>query len=159
FPEAWDQRNGDTNRPKLGFLPLGTGNSFLRDFTAEAVEDATRALLTDHARPCDVIRLTHKTGAIHYINILSLGIVADVCHLANRKFKRLGEAGYMLAVVLCLARFHQYDFRLRFDNQKEVEQMRTALLIFNNSKYTGGKMMLAPNADTSDGLIDIVRWT
>ena len=159
FPEAWDRPNGNGTRPRLGFLPLGTGNSFLRDFTEQGVEDATRALLADRSRPCDVIRLTHKTGAIHYINILSLGFVADVCTLANRRFKRLGEAGYMLAVVLCLARFPQYDFRLRFDEEPEVEKMRTALLIFNNSKYTGGKMMLAPNADTSDGLIDIVRWT
>jgi diacylglycerol kinase family enzyme len=37
--------------------------------------------------------------------------------------------------------------------------MRTGLLIFNNSKYTGGKMMLAPPLDTSDGLMGIVRWT
>jgi diacylglycerol kinase family enzyme len=48
---------------------------------------------------------------------------------------------------------------MRLDRSEETDRHRTALLIFNNSKFTGGKMMLAPNADTSDGLIDIVRWS
>jgi YegS/Rv2252/BmrU family lipid kinase len=158
FPEAWDQ-TPDNDPPVLGFLPLGTGNSFLRDFTSEGVEYATQAIIENRAQPCDVIRLTHKAGVLHYINLLSLGFVADVCTLANRRFKRLGEAGYLLAVVLCLVRFQQRVISLRFDGSAEVKQQRTALLIFNNSKFTGGKMMLAPNASTNDGLIEIVRWS
>ena len=102
FPEA---ETGE--RPTLGFLPLGTGNSFLRDFTEEGERHAIECIIEDRSRPCDVIRLTHKEGIIYYINILSLGFVADVCTLANRRFKRMGEAGYPLAVVLCLARFKQ----------------------------------------------------
>jgi len=154
FPEA-----ESAGRATLGFLPLGTGNSFLRDFTNEGASHAIQCIIEDRARPCDVIRLTHKEGIIYYINILSLGFVADVCTLANRRFKRMGAAGYPLAVVLCLARFKQGVFPMRLDRSTETEKHRTALLIFNNSKYTGGKMMLAPEADTNDGLIDIVRWS
>ena len=154
FPEA---EAGE--QPTLGFLPLGTGNSFLRDFTDEGERHAIQCIIEDRSRPCDVIRLTHKEGVIYYINILSFGFVADVCTLANRRFKRMGAAGYPLAVVLCLARFKQGVFPMRLDRAAETEQHRTALLIFNNSKYTGGKMMLAPGADTNDGLIDIVRWS
>ncbi|HET8677168.1 MAG TPA: YegS/Rv2252/BmrU family lipid kinase [Blastocatellia bacterium] len=154
FPEA---ETGE--RPTLGFLPLGTGNSFLRDFTEEGERHAIECIIEDRSRPCDVIRLTHKEGIIYYINILSLGFVADVCTLANRRFKRMGAAGYPLAVVLCLARFKQSVFPMRIDRSSETNAHRTALLIFNNSKFTGGKMMLAPFADTNDGLIDIVRWS
>ncbi len=154
FPEAEGKEP-----PVLGFLPLGTGNSFLRDFSEDGLAHARRALVENRSRPCDVVRLTHKEGEIYFINILSLGFVADVCMLANRRFKRMGEMGYMLAVVLCLARFRQGEFTMRVDGATEPDTHRTALLIFNNSKYTGGKMMLAPNADTSDGLIDIVRWS
>jgi YegS/Rv2252/BmrU family lipid kinase len=158
FPEAWDQAP-PSERPTLGFLPLGTGNSFLRDFTERGVEYAAQAILAGRSRPCDVIRLRHQAGVIHYLNILSLGFVADVCTLANRRFKRLGELGYLLAVALCLARFRQRVFALRFDGSAEAERQRTALLIFTNSKFTGGKMMLAPNADTNDGQIEVVRWS
>jgi diacylglycerol kinase (ATP) len=31
-------------------------------------------------------------------------------------------------------------------------------LTFNNSKFTGGTMMIAPKADVNDGLIEYVRW-
>jgi diacylglycerol kinase (ATP) len=31
-------------------------------------------------------------------------------------------------------------------------------LSFSNSKFTGGKMMIAPKADPTDGLIEYVRW-
>ncbi len=158
FPEAGGVSNED-ERPSLGFLPLGTGNSFLKDFTDDGVEYATRAIIEGRARPCDVIRLKHKDGAVFFINILSLGFVADVATLANRRFKRLGAASYAVAVVLCLANFKKQAYRIKLDGFEEPDPPSTALLIFNNSKFTGGHMMLAPSADTSDGLIDVVRWS
>jgi YegS/Rv2252/BmrU family lipid kinase len=154
FPEALEG-----GPPVLGFLPLGTGNSFLRDFSDRGVEYAARAIIEGHERLCDVIRLKHKGGVIYYINILSFGFVADVCTLANRRFKRLGSLGYGLAVVLCLAGFKRRVFPIRIDGSAETRKEQTALLIFNNSKFTGGKMMLAPDARTDDGLIEIVRWS
>ncbi|HEX5083926.1 MAG TPA: diacylglycerol kinase family protein [Blastocatellia bacterium] len=157
FPEAAGVP--DSGKPSLGFLPLGTGNSFLRDFTDDSVEYATRAIIEERSRPCDVIRLKHKDGEVFFINILSLGFVADVATLANRRFKPLGAASYALAVVLCLASFRKQTYRIKLDGIEDPDPPSTALLIFNNSKFTGGHMMLAPNADTGDGQIDIVRWS
>ena len=42
FPEVLDD-----GPPTLGFLPLGTGNSFLRDFSDRGVEHAIESLLAD----------------------------------------------------------------------------------------------------------------
>lgn len=145
--------------PTLGFLPLGTGNSFLRDFSKDGATYALQAISAGWERPCDVIKLTHTAGVLYYINILSLGFVADVCVLANERFKKLGEVGYGLAVVSCLARFKKRVLNFKMDGFAEANPPATALLIFNNSKYTGGNMMLAPSADVGDGLIDIVRWS
>jgi len=159
FPEAANNASNQRERPTLGFLPLGTGNSFLKDFTNEGVEYATQAIIEGRSRPCDVILLKHAQGEIFYINILSLGFVADVATLANRRFKRLGAASYALAVVLCLANFKKRVFRMKLDGVEDPDPPSTALLIFNNSKFTGGNMMLAPNADISDGMVEIVRWS
>ncbi len=154
FPEALEDEP-----PALGFLPLGTGNSFLRDFTKDGANYATQAIAAGYERPCDVIKLTHTDGVLYYINILSLGFVADVCTLANERFKKLGAAGYGLAVVSCLTSFKKRVLPFKMDGFSEANPPATALLIFNNSKYTGGNMMLAPSADSGDGLIDIVRWS
>src|SRR5437868_1074343 len=57
------------NRPNperiaLGLLPLGTGNSFLRDFTDNGTEASLEALVANQTRPVDLIRLTHASGEI-----------------------------------------------------------------------------------------------
>jgi len=145
-------------RPTLGFLPLGTGNSFLRDFTEQGAEEAARALTEGRSRPCDVLRMTHADGVIHYINLLSIGFTADVAALTNRRFKALGELGYLLGVVICLVRLRRRAFPLRVDGGEEWDRRRCLFLTFNNSKFTGGKMMIAPQADSGDGLIEFVRW-
>ncbi len=87
FPEA----GHPGGRFALGFLPLGTGNSFLRDFTTQGVEHTLQALREKRRRACDVIRLRHAEGELYFINLLSLGFPADVGETANREFKRLGR--------------------------------------------------------------------
>jgi len=152
FPKAVDER------ATLGFLPLGTGNSFLRDFTDHSLEGARQALLVGPPRPCDVLRLAHKEGVIHFINLLSMGFAADVAAITNRRFKRLGELGYLLGVLTCLARLDRRPFPLRVDDETMFDRRRCLFLSFNNSKFTGGKMMIAPQASTDDGLVEFVRW-
>lgn len=147
----------------LGFLPLGTGNSFLRDFvdgvsTKGGLEHAIQALEARRSRPCDVLRLTHKDGAIYYTNLLSVGFTADVAALRHRRFLGFGQAGYLLSIFLCLARLDRRPFPVRFDGRQEFDSRRSLFLTFNNSKFTGGTMMIAPDAITDDGLIEYVRW-
>ncbi len=149
--------------PTLGFLPLGTGNSFLRDFEDGAsgkrgLEHAMQALEARRSRPCDVMRLTHKDGAIYYMNLLSVGFAADVAALRHRRFLRVGQFGYLLSIFLCLARLDRRPFPVRLEDQRDFDSRRCLFLTFNNSKFTGGTMMIAPDAVTDDGLIEYVRW-
>ncbi len=149
--------------PTLGFLPLGTGNSFLRDFVDSAgakdgFEHAMQALEAQRSQACDVLRLIHKDGEIYYTNLLSVGFTADVAALRIRRFQRLGQFGYLLSIFLCLARLNRRPFPVRTDEQLEFDSRRCLFLTFNNSKFTGGTMMIAPDAKTDDGLIEYVRW-
>ncbi len=157
FPEALTAGSGN-GRPRLGFLPLGTGNSFLRDFTDRGAEYAGEALLAGKRRTCDVLRLRHKDGVLYFINLLSMGFAADVAAATNRRFKFLGANGYLLGVVTCLARLRRRAFPLRVDGEGEFDRRRCLFLSFNNSKFTGGTMLIAPRADPSDGLVEFVRW-
>jgi diacylglycerol kinase (ATP) len=153
FPEAVSG-----GRPTLGFLPLGTGNSFLKDFTSRGVEHTMEALRSGTRRTCDVIRLRHAEGEIYLLNLVSLGFPADVGELANRRFKRWGELGYILGVFTRLARLEHLAFPHRLDGAPEWDRRRALFLSFSNSKFTGGKMMIAPKADPTDGWIEYVRW-
>jgi YegS/Rv2252/BmrU family lipid kinase len=152
LPEALEASG---ERPVLGFLPLGTGNSFLRDFTSRGVEGAIEALLRGGRRPCDVVRLEHDDGARYFMNLMSAGFVADVATTTNRRFKGLGPAGYVVSVVLETASLEAKQWRLRPDGGRAWDPF-AVFISFNNSRYTGGNMMMAPYADTADGKLDIV---
>jgi diacylglycerol kinase (ATP) len=153
FPEAQTQ-----GRPVLGFLPLGTGNSFLRDFTTRGVEHTIEALRKRSRRPCDVLRLRHSGDDIYFINLLSLGFPADVGELTNRRFKGLGELGYIFGVIARLATLEYSAFPHRVDSALDWDRRPCLFLTFSNSRFTGGKMMIAPKADPSDARIEYVRW-
>ena len=153
FPQALG-----ADRPTLGFLPLGTGNSFLRDFSDRGVEYAIESLLAHRSHPCDVMRLRHRTGIIFFINLLSMGFSADVATLHARRLSAWGEMGYQAAIFLTLARFNRRPFPVRVGGAQGFDERPCLFLTFNNSKFTGGTMMIAPQAEINDGMVEYVRW-
>jgi len=151
-------REGRMERVALAFLPMGTGNSFLRDFTGNGAEASLAALLAGRTRRVDVLRLRHATGTIYSFNLLSVGFTADVAAITNRIFKPFGHLGYLLGVFVRVVQLRRRPFKLRCDNDAGWDERRCLFLTFNNSKYTGGSMLIAPDANPSDGFIEFVRW-
>ncbi len=159
FPDSLGAPGDASANATLGFLPLGTGNSFLRDFAEKSgIDHALQALEARRSTACDVLRLTHKTGTIYYTNLLSVGFAADVAALRHRRFSSSGQFGYLLSIFLCLARLKRRPFPVRVDGEGKFDARPCLFLTFNNSKFTGGTMMIAPDAATDDGLIEYVRW-
>ncbi len=146
------------DRIALGFLPLGTGNSFLRDFAKDGAEASLQAILENRTRAVDLLRLTHAAGEVFSFNLLSVGFTADVAALTNRVFKPFGHLGYLLGVFVRVVQLRRRSFALRCDEDPGWDERRSLFLTFSNSKYTGGSMLIAPQADPADGLIEFVRW-
>jgi len=88
-------RHANPQRLSLGFLPLGTGNSFLRDFTRQGADDSVRAILANRKRPVDLVRLTHATGASQaFCHIVSGQLEVDSTKMGTavlQDLKRLFE--------------------------------------------------------------------
>jgi YegS/Rv2252/BmrU family lipid kinase len=145
-----------TSRPVLGILPLGTGNSFLRDFSIRDEASALDALARRATRACDVLRIAHDGGETYSLNLVGVGFTAVAGALTNRRFKRLGAAGYVLAVVQTTLALEAPVFPLRIDGGARDERP-AILLSFCNSRCTAGAMQMAPHADPSDGQLDVIR--
>ena len=64
----------------------------------------------------------------------------------------------MLGVFVRVIQLRRRSFALRCDDDQQWDERRSLFLAFNNSKFTGGTMLIAPHADPSDGLIEFVRW-
>lgn len=143
-------------RPVIGTLPLGTGNSFLKDFGIEDADTAIQAVVEDRRHAVDVVRITHREGVLHYINLLSIGFTSEVGQTTNRWFKPLGTQGYTVATVLEVVRLKARRFPHQLDDGP-VDNGAYDFLSFNNSRCTGGDMIMAPDADVSDGKLDVIR--
>lgn len=150
FPEATEGA-----RVSLGFLPLGTGNSFVRDFSHRGSEHAVQALLDGRRRPCDVLYVRSREQTMYSLNLVSLGFVAEVCARTRRRLKRYGAAGYMLALAASLAALRARRLPAWLNGDTPLPQPMTFLALCN-SRYTGGRMRIAPDADCADGLLDVV---
>jgi YegS/Rv2252/BmrU family lipid kinase len=144
--------------PEIGQIPAGTGNSFLRDFGIETPEQALEAILAGRRRKVDLVEFdSRESGRTirHYsLNIIGVGLIADILRLTNERLKFLGAAGYSLAVLVRLVRGMSNRIAVEADG-RSLDLVDSALVI-SNSKYTGGKMMIAPKAETSDGRADLV---
>ena len=146
----------ETRRVTIAMLPLGTGNSFLRDFGVTSTEEASRRIERGRARAVDALRIVHGAGELFAFNLLGLGFAARAGALTNRRYKPLGAAGYVAAVV-------QSTLELAtdahpFSTDRAPRDGRPAILLsFSNSRATGGGMQMAPRAETDDGELDIIR--
>lgn len=143
-------------RPWLGFLPLGTGNSFLKDFGPGDMDHALAALRQDRARACDAVRLVYAGGERYFTNIVSMGFAAEVARVTNRHLKPLGALGYLVGVFLTTLAMRTHRLPYRVDDGPLRDGPLTMLNLCN-SQYTGGNMHMAPGADTADGLLDLVH--
>jgi YegS/Rv2252/BmrU family lipid kinase len=145
----------------LAMLPLGTGNSFLRDFGVFGGEQAMEAILRGREHACDVNRLAHDTAEgraadLYSFNIIGLGFSATVGELTNRRFKPLGPLGYVVGVVQVTASLDFPTYPLRLDGGA-LDERPIILLSFSNSQCTAGAMRMAPRASVSDGELDVIR--
>ena len=148
---------GEGEGVELGLLPLGTGNSFLRDFAIFDADAALDVLREWEVRPVDVIRAVHESGSFHYLNLIGLGFTARAGDLSNRRFKAFGAAGYVAAVLVSVAGLEKPVDPIKIDDADYSDARPAVFLTFSNSKYTGGAMMMAPEADPTDGSLDVIR--
>ena len=143
---------------ELGMIPSGTGNSFLRDFSVVSWRQAVENILSGRSRKVDLVEINYQLDQRetrqYYLNILGVGLIADILKLTNEKLKGFGSLGYSLAVLMRLARGMNNRMRLSVDGEKM--EIADSALVISNSKFTGGGMKIAPMADTQDGRVDLV---
>jgi diacylglycerol kinase (ATP) len=144
----------------LGIICTGTGRDCIRSLNIP--DDLSKACTVLADRNCIDIDLgcaeyisDGRKNKRYYINTAGLGFASDVAERTKR-FKRLG--GTMPFLIAFSAVFVPYKAKaivINIDGQ--IRQERSLLITVNNGRYFGGGMKIAPDADTCDGLLDIVN--
>ncbi|MEH1096135.1 diacylglycerol kinase [Micromonospora sp. CPCC 205739] len=144
----------------FGPIPAGTGNDFAVDtgFPADplaAADVVAAALREGRSRPVDLARMTGADGGDRWYGaVLAAGFDAIVNERANRMRWPRGPRRYDLAILVELARLRPRRYTLRLDG--EAHELDAVLVAVGNCRSYGGGMRICPDADPTDGLLDVV---
>lgn len=137
----------------IGQIPVGTGNSFIRDLGVTTVDEALAPIVAGSTRRVDLGRFTSPDGEYAFMNLLGAGFVSDVAHRASR-YKGRGTLSYLLATLREVVTLAPSAVTLTIDGR--IIEREVIFVEVCNSRFTGGAMMMAPTARIDDGLFDVV---
>jgi diacylglycerol kinase (ATP) len=140
----------------LGIVPAGTGNDHAREFRipTKDPEAAADVVVDGIVETVDLGRITAADGARKWFGtVMAAGFDSLVTDRTNRMRWPHGRMRYNLAMVAEISKLRLLPFRLSFDG-REFETELT-LAAFGNTRSYGGGMLICPNADHRDGLLDV----
>ena len=141
----------------LGVIPAGTGNDFCRGVGlplrwAEAVD----AVVTGGVRQIDVMAVTGALdrGPREFVgSIVSTGFDEKQNHRTNNLPVSIGALSYAWSVLAELRRFEPLTYRLGLAGT--TRELPAMLVAVGNAGVFGGGMKACPDADVTDGLLDV----
>ena len=150
-------------RPRLGIIPMGSGNDFARTLgmTLNNPDAALHELLLGGERTIDLGHVTSDAcpeGA-YFMETLSFGldaaIAVDTTARRARGTKQEGAGLFLTSSLKMFARARTpYACTVRFDGGEE-HQLRTLILAVQNGPTYGGGFRICPAATPNDGLLDV----
>jgi diacylglycerol kinase (ATP) len=148
--EAAPAADGAT-RPALGTIPIGTGNDFAKLLKVCKLppETAARRMAEAEVRVFDVGRVIGE----YFDNSLGIGFDAEVARQANQTRRLSGLAVYVVAVYKSFVSFRAPVLEVTSAPHNETGPMM--MLECSIGVSAGGGFYLTPDAEPSDGLLDV----
>lgn len=175
-------RIDEGRRPTLGVVPVGSGNDFARTLGLTEIADVRgtdfSALFTCKPAPVDVMRIDWEhadtdprpdaltctgpgqttRGTTYAIETFSMGLDAAIGLGTHELRKTTGLTGAALYTASGLQAFGRdyrcFDSFASFDGER-AEHLRTITFAVQNGPTYGSGFRICPNADATDGLLDI----
>lgn len=163
----------DATDKQMAIWPVGTGNDIVRGLgldtagTEELHGAVIDAVLEKTTTPTDVGTIsifddgtdqsTDQPTTHYFLGVLSCGFDSDVNERANNMPAKVGRARYLLGLAreLPIVRPRWYAI----DSDGEDKSMAAMIVAIGNGPAYGSGMMICPDADMSDGQLDITVVT
>lgn len=139
----------------LGTIPAGTGRDFARGMgiPLDTFEAAEYVLTQAVPKKIDIGLAKFGNEQRYFHNFANAGIANDVVQRVERSKKR--PWSYLLSVLSALMNYDPEPVRIELDGEQWFEG-RIYVAGIGNSKSTGQGILLAPDAQIDDGLLDII---
>jgi diacylglycerol kinase (ATP) len=138
-------------RTTLGLIPAGTGNDLCRGVGLDPNDPvaAAQVIASGSTLALDLAEVHRRLVG----TVVATGFDALVNGRANRMSWPRGQARYGLATLAELRVFSPLSYRLTLDGQ--VRTLDAMLVAIGNTSSYGGGMRVCPDADPTDGLLDV----
>jgi len=147
--------------PAVALLPYGSANDFARQRKlSTSLDDLLQLIDSGSIQNIDVGRIekNDKNEDQYFINIADAGFGAEVVHRLNNfhGFYRRFPSGlkFMWAMTRAFLSYRKHHVKITMD-QSEWSGPILSVIVANSSSFGSG-LKIAPDADISDGMFEIV---
>ncbi len=144
----------------LGIISTGTGSDYIRTLgVSRAYKEACQCLTCPKKFTVDVGVVEYFSNGQMvkrlFVNFAGLGFDAEIVRATTQKFKVLNStASYLAGLLATLLFYKNKEVSLVVDGKAEERKICTVLM--SNGKYGGGGMLAAPDANLTDGHLDVL---
>lgn len=138
---------------EFGVIPNGSGNDFVKNFTAPSQFYNIDAQIDGDTVSLDLIRCND----MYCMNMINIGFDCSVVKEASRlkKWKLVTPSmSYIFGVAVALCKRFGTKMKIIFDDGEVIQEEMT-LTAIGNGRFCGGGFDSAPRAFLNDGLMDV----
>tara|TARA_B100000579_G_scaffold144795_1_gene117512 strand:- start:823 stop:1722 length:900 start_codon:yes stop_codon:yes gene_type:complete len=148
-------QSGKASDLAFSVIPSGTGNAFAQTLGELKPKKAIRKILEGERLKIDAMEIKQGPKVSYAVNIIGWGMASRVNQISDQ-LRMLGGIRYNIASLIGIAAMKKKRLVLRMGDKVINED--ALLFLALNTVYTGKGMKMAPDADFSDGLIDIIMF-
>ena len=148
------QRYIKTSKIKLGVIPLGTGNDWIKTYNIpNSIEKSIDVILKNTTVLQDIGCITLLNGKKEYFNNLA-GTGYDGYVVKNLNYlKKMGSLAFLVSGLYSLFSYKKTKYKIIINNKTINEQC--LMILFGICKYSGGGLRVTKDPNPKDGLLDI----
>ena len=148
------QRYTKTSDIKLGVIPLGTGNDWIKTYKIpNSIEKSIDIILNQRSYYQDIGCIYLPSGDSEFFNNLA-GIGYDG-YVVNKlkSLKKLGGIAYILSGLYGLLFYKKSSYKILINDQ--IIKEKCLMVLIGICQYSGGGMQMTKTPNPNDGLFDI----
>jgi diacylglycerol kinase (ATP) len=150
----------------MGVLPSGTRNVLVKSLDMpDGIEECCQTFVCGKQKKIDVISVVATDPETRlslpvriFLNAAEVGIAAEIIDKSKKIRNKINSRliSTVSSLISTVPTYESSIYEISIDDGKETILTKVTMCIIANGKFLGGGFKAAPNADVSDGLLDIV---
>jgi diacylglycerol kinase family enzyme len=150
----------------MALLPSGTRNVLVKSLgIPDGIEECCRTFAFGTQKQIDVISVTAtnpQTGLSSptriFLNAAEMGMTGEIIDKSKRIRTKIDSRliSTVSSVISTVPTYESNICEISIDDGRDIILTKVTMCVIANGKFLGGGFKAAPNADVSDGLLDVV---